>query len=110
MTMSTRGGGCCFAASAAVSVPELRPEEGLAILTNDIDTVILDCDGVLWCGNEVLPHTAEVRRQREGTPMLQIWQLFGCGRIIMVGACAYINGCSLMIMTVMVAHDDGGGA
>jgi len=59
MTMSTRGGGCCFAASAAVSVPELRPEEGLAILTNDIDTVILDCDGVLWCGNEVLPHTAE---------------------------------------------------
>lgn len=47
-------------APSAPGVPELSPEEGLSMLTKDIDTVILDCDGVLWRGAEVIPGTQEV--------------------------------------------------
>mmetsp|Transcript_47792 Transcript_47792/g.121940 ORF Transcript_47792/g.121940 Transcript_47792/m.121940 type:complete len:374 (+) Transcript_47792:139-1260(+) len=46
-------------APSAPGVPELSPEEGLSMLTKDIDTVILDCDGVLWRGAEVIPGTQE---------------------------------------------------
>lgn len=39
----------------------LEPKEGFKAIEG-ISTLILDCDGVLWRGNEVIPGTREVRR------------------------------------------------
>ena len=49
------------ASSVAIGgVAELSPEEGLQMLQDDMDTVVLDCDGVLWTGSKLLDGTIEV--------------------------------------------------
>lgn len=47
-------------AVGTAAVKQLLPAEGYSLLKNDIDTVILDCDGVLWTGSKLLDSTLEV--------------------------------------------------
>lgn len=38
---------------------ELSADEGLRLLRDELDTVVLDCDGVLWRGNQLIDKSVE---------------------------------------------------
>ena len=38
-----------------------KPEQASEFLSN-VDTLLLDCDGVLWRGSELVPGSAQVHR------------------------------------------------
>lgn len=53
---------CCPAGSAALATRLTAADsKALEQLWDGVSTLVLDCDGVLWRGNHLMPGTVEVR-------------------------------------------------
>jgi hypothetical protein len=83
------------------------------LLTEAYDTFMFDCDGVLWRGGKLLPHSAEVlallrsvfRRRapsrsepRGGQSRLQSRYMFSCGALENVRSCELPSGATNLIL------------
>lgn len=55
---ASSGGAAAPAAAGAAPAP-LTPQQGAALLER-LDTLVLDCDGVIWRRDELIEHSREV--------------------------------------------------